>query len=142
MPLAEAESWLAERRTELSLAEADFVQASVDLRERQAAERERQLVQASIGLASQALLELESTSPERAVLLALEALGNYPYTWQAEPALGQAVLNNRLRLILRHGAVINSVFCRRDAHPHRWRRRHRTGLGCEQRGGTPEVIGS
>ncbi len=64
-------------------------------------EREEALHQASIGLASQALSELEGKFPERAVPLALEALQDYPYTWQAERALGQAVLNNRLELILK-----------------------------------------
>jgi WD40 repeat protein/DNA-binding CsgD family transcriptional regulator len=49
------------------------------------------LRQASIGLAAQAVTELESASPERSVLLALEALNNYPYTPQAEKALAQAV---------------------------------------------------
>ncbi|MBN1813285.1 MAG: hypothetical protein JXA14_15725 [Anaerolineae bacterium] len=67
------------------------------------------LVQASIGLASRAMLELEGSSPERSVLLALEALENYPYTWQAERALGQAVLGDRLRLILPHIGPVNSA---------------------------------
>ena len=40
-PLAQAESWLAERADELSEAERDFIQASVGLRERRQAERER-----------------------------------------------------------------------------------------------------
>ncbi|HSR35406.1 MAG TPA: BTAD domain-containing putative transcriptional regulator, partial [Anaerolineae bacterium] len=56
--------------------------------------------QASIGLASQALSELDGSFPERAVPLALEALEDYPYTWQAERALGQAVLEHRLQLVL------------------------------------------
>ncbi len=56
--------------------------------------------QASIGLASQALSELDGSFPERAVPLALEALQDYPYTWQAERALGQAVLEHRLQLVL------------------------------------------
>ena len=51
-------------------------------------------------MASQSLIELEGKFPERAVPLGLEALENYPYTWQAERALGQAVLNNRLKSIL------------------------------------------
>jgi WD40 repeat protein len=63
-------------------------------------QREEALRQASIGLASQAQLELEGTSPERSVLLALEALENYPYTWQAERALGQIVREFRLRHIV------------------------------------------
>jgi WD40 repeat protein/serine/threonine protein kinase len=54
------------------------------------------LVQASIGLAGQARLELVEGLPERAVLLALEALDNYPFTWQAERALFLAVQNHRL----------------------------------------------
>jgi WD40 repeat protein len=62
--------------------------------------RQEALVQASIGLASQSMQEVDSTAPERSVLLALEALEHYPYTWQAERALGHAVLNNRLRVIL------------------------------------------
>ncbi|MGD8462334.1 MAG: BTAD domain-containing putative transcriptional regulator [Anaerolineae bacterium] len=40
-PLAQAESWLAERGGELSPAEARFIQASVELQERTQAERER-----------------------------------------------------------------------------------------------------
>jgi WD40 repeat protein len=70
--------------------------------QRQAAVTQRQisLHQASIGLASQAQLELQGTYPERSVLLALEALTNYPYTWQAEQALGQIVREFRLRKIL------------------------------------------
>ena len=60
----------------------------------------RALTQASIGLASQVELELQGGSPERAVPLALEALEHYPYTWQAERALGQAVFENHLRHIL------------------------------------------
>ncbi len=54
-------------------------------------QRQEALRQASIGLAAQALNELQGTSPERAVLLALEALENYPYTGQAESALAKAV---------------------------------------------------
>jgi WD40 repeat protein len=78
-------------------------------------QRQSALRQASIGLASQALLELEGDSPERSVLLALEALENYPYTWQAERALGQAVLGNKLRLILQHEAAVNSAWWSSDA---------------------------
>jgi len=63
-------------------------------------QREEALRQASIGLASQATLELDGTSPERSVLLALEAVENYPYTWQAEQALGQIVREFRLRYIV------------------------------------------
>jgi WD40 repeat protein/transcriptional regulator with XRE-family HTH domain len=63
--------------------------------QRQEAEWQKQeaLRQASIGLAAQALAELQGTSPERGVLLALGALKNYPYTPQAESALAKAVEN-------------------------------------------------
>lgn len=71
--------------------------------------RDEALVQASIGLASQAVLELQGSSPERSVLLALEALENYPYTWQAERALSQAVTSSRLRRIFQHKAVVNAA---------------------------------
>jgi WD40 repeat protein/DNA-binding SARP family transcriptional activator len=135
-PLGEAEGWLADRGTELSPAELDYIEAGIRLRERRQAERDRRrrriitglatgLVlalilallagqqwqraegeewearrQASIGLASQALAEVDGRFPERAVPLALEALEDYPYTWQAERALGQAVLEHRLLLVL------------------------------------------
>jgi WD40 repeat protein/DNA-binding SARP family transcriptional activator len=135
-PLAEAEGWLAERGTELSPAELDYIEAGIRLREQRRAERDRRrrriiaglatgLVlalilallagqqwqraegeqrearrQASIGLASQALAEIDGNYPERAIPLALEALEDYPYTWQAERALGQAILGHRLRMIL------------------------------------------
>ena len=82
--------------------------ANVQRNRAEAAEHDA-LVQASIGLASRAMLELEGSSPERSVLLALEALENYPYTWQAERALGQAVLGDRLRLILQHIGAVNSA---------------------------------
>jgi DNA-binding SARP family transcriptional activator len=52
-------------------------------------QKEEALQQASIGLAAQAVAELDGTTPERAVLLALEALENYPYTGQAESALAK-----------------------------------------------------
>jgi WD40 repeat protein/DNA-binding SARP family transcriptional activator len=77
-------------------------------RRAKAAERDA-LVQASIGLASRAMLELDGSYPERSVLLALEALESYPYTWQAERALGQAVLGSRLRLLLQHVSAVNSA---------------------------------
>ncbi|KPK11168.1 MAG: hypothetical protein AMJ56_06610 [Anaerolineae bacterium SG8_19] len=84
---------------------------AVAVEERQVAEEQRQvaLEQASIGLASQSLLELSGDKPERAVLLALEALENYPYTWQAERALGQAVFAHHLEMILPHENTVNTV---------------------------------
>jgi WD40 repeat protein/serine/threonine protein kinase/DNA-binding XRE family transcriptional regulator len=73
-------------------------------------QREEALRQASIGLASQAQLELDGTSPERSVLLALEALEKYPYTWQAERALGEIVHEFRLRHMLSaHTAIVSDV---------------------------------
>jgi WD40 repeat protein len=52
---------------------------------------------------------LEGSAPERSVLLALEALEHYPYTWQAERALSQAILNNRLRLLLNHDDFVQTA---------------------------------
>ena len=72
------------------------------------------LTQASVGLASQVELELQGGSPERAVPLALEALEHYPYTWQAERALGQAVFENHLRQILPHEGAVLSAFWSTD----------------------------
>jgi WD40 repeat protein/DNA-binding SARP family transcriptional activator len=94
-PLAQAERWLAERGHALTAAEVAYIRAGAALRQRQQAEQARRrketLRQVSIGLAGQAKAELEGASPERAVLLALEALQHYPYTGQAESALAQAV---------------------------------------------------
>jgi WD40 repeat protein len=67
-------------------------------------------VSQSNALAAQARLELDARYPERAVLLALGALENYPYTWQAESALGEAVESNRLRLaFVAHDGEVRSV---------------------------------
>lgn len=60
------------------------------------------LRQASIGLVSQARLDVIEGVPERAVPVILEALENYPYTWQAERALFSAVTENRILLRLDH----------------------------------------
>ncbi|KPK92041.1 MAG: hypothetical protein AMJ88_11885, partial [Anaerolineae bacterium SM23_ 63] len=66
--------------------------------------------QASILLAAQAETELENGYTDRAVLLALEALENYPYTPQAEKALGQAVSYNRaLQHYSGHESAVTSV---------------------------------
>ncbi len=138
LPLAEAEGWQTERAAELSAAEQDYIWASTNLkfRRQQEVDRRRQRAiiglaiglvialtlvffiwqgrqearrQASIGLASQAVAEIQGPYPERAVLLALEALEQYPYTWQAEHALGQAVLEGRLRQILTHNDYVNTA---------------------------------
>jgi WD40 repeat protein/class 3 adenylate cyclase len=71
--------------------------------EAEAAKEEAQR-EAGIGLASQAGLQMVGPNPERAVLLALEAVEEYPYSWQAERALAEAVLNHRIVLDLQHGA--------------------------------------
>jgi hypothetical protein len=73
------------------------VQRQGAVTQRQLAETQKQeaLRQASIGLAAQAEAELQGTAPERSVLLALEALENYPYTGQAESALAKAVEDSK-----------------------------------------------
>ena len=96
------------RATQQAIAEGEAEARAVaevqalEERDRAVVAEQDALVQASIGLASQALLELESSHPERSVPLAREALEDYPYTWQAERALGQSILNNRLKVILNH----------------------------------------
>jgi WD40 repeat protein len=57
---------------------------------------------ASIGLAGQALNEMHGIMPQRAVPLAVEALEDYPYTWQAQRSLSTAVLNHKLKSIISH----------------------------------------
>ena len=138
LPLIEAENWLAERGNELNLAEQRYIQASSELKQRRQRavdlrrkwlvsvlasgllialllvffiwqQRQESRRQASIGLASQAVAELQGSDPERAVLLALEALENYPYTWQAEKALGEAISEGRLRQILVHDDFVNTA---------------------------------
>jgi WD40 repeat protein/DNA-binding SARP family transcriptional activator len=119
-PLGVAEGWLAERAGELSDAEVAYIQGGISLRyslqveaENQRSEAEAQRYearkQASIGLAAQALRELDTGRQDIGVLLALEALEKYPYTWQAEQALGQTVLKSRLRLVLQHENTAFSV---------------------------------
>ncbi len=49
-PLAEAERWLAERETDLSQPELDYLQASLDLRRRRRAEQERSRQRVVLGL--------------------------------------------------------------------------------------------
>jgi WD40 repeat protein len=123
-PLVAAEDWLAERGLELGEAERDFIQTSAAYREREQKRRQlrrrvtilalagglviaiilvaftlylrqNSLRQAAILLAGQAESQSTDGFYDRAVLLALEALENYPYTPQAEHALGAAVSNNR-----------------------------------------------
>jgi serine/threonine protein kinase/WD40 repeat protein/DNA-binding XRE family transcriptional regulator len=96
---AVAEEQARARATQQAIAEAEAAARAVAQAEAEAAEQDA-LRQASIGLASQAIQELNGNFPERAVPLALEALENYPYTWQAERALSQAVLDSRIRMII------------------------------------------
>jgi WD40 repeat protein len=130
---------LVERKADINLPEVEYIETSLALQTRLQKERQRRrqwtvfgltagmviaiglavfafyqrqnsLRQASIGLASQAQLELDGTSPERSVLLALEALNNYPYTSQAEKILGQIVREFRLRFILSgHSDTVQDV---------------------------------
>jgi WD40 repeat protein/DNA-binding SARP family transcriptional activator len=65
-PLAQAENWLAERATELSLAEKEFIQAGVALRESRQAGRERRRRRTLLALAGGLVI---------AVVLAIIALG-------------------------------------------------------------------
>jgi len=66
--------------------------------------------QAGVLLAAQAESELANGYFDRAVLLALEALENYPYSPQAEHALGQAVSYNRaLQQYALHTQAITSI---------------------------------
>jgi WD40 repeat protein len=63
----------------------------------------------SIALAAQADVELRGAQPERAALLALAALDAYPYTLEAERALTNAVLSNRLARVWGELPPINSI---------------------------------
>lgn len=127
-PLGVAEGWLAERGGELSEAEVAYIQESQALQTRQQRERQQRRqrivlglaaglvaavilavfafyqrqdarMQAGILLASQAESEITLGNTDRAVLLALAALEEYPYTSQAEHALGQAVTYNRAKAL-------------------------------------------
>lgn len=55
----------------------------------------------SVALASQSLQSLNSSSPELASVIAMQAIESYPITWQAEGALYRAMLENRILLSLR-----------------------------------------
>jgi hypothetical protein len=109
---AVAESESIARATQQAIAETEAKargvaeEQALEERDRAIEAEQDALIQASIGLGSQAFQELSGNTPERAVPLALEALEDYPYTWQAERALGQAVLTNRLRLVLNHDALV------------------------------------
>jgi len=104
-----AESESRARATAQADAEREAA-ARADAQAEAEAQRQEALIQASIGLASQAELELQGSFPERGVLLALEALENYPYTWQAERALGIAVMANHIRRSFAHNSAIHDAF--------------------------------
>jgi WD40 repeat protein len=73
-------------------------------------QRQTANVQAGILLASQAESELEDGKSDLAILLALAALEEYPYTAQAEHALGQAVTYNRsLNIYEGHSAAVTGA---------------------------------
>lgn len=67
-------------------------------------------MQSATLLAEQAETELENGYHDRAVLLALAALENYPHTSQAEHALGQAVSYNRaVKIYNEQASAVTSV---------------------------------
>ncbi len=138
-PLVVAQTWLYERGEQVNPAERGYIDASLVLQERLQKERQRRRqrtvmglvgglvfalilafiafqqrqaakVQAGILLASQAESELENGKSDLAILLALAALQNYPYTSQAEHALGQAVTYNRsLNIYEGHSAAVTGA---------------------------------
>jgi WD40 repeat protein len=106
---AEAEQSAQEEAAQRVLAEEESLARATAQAEAEAAEQNA-LEQASIGLAGQAMAELEGENPERVVLLALEAMENYPYTWQAERALSHIVHQNTLRgLFTGHDDTVQDV---------------------------------
>ena len=138
-PLSQSVEWLAERSDEIGEIEKNYIQASVEFNEKEQRRRERRrrltisglavglvitillsvfafqqrqssLLQAANLLARQAETELENGYHDRAVLLALAALENYPYTSAAEHALGQAVSYSRaLGIYNGHTSAVTSV---------------------------------
>jgi WD40 repeat protein len=111
-----AESEADARATQQAIAEseanarAEAEQLALQERDRAVEAESDARMQAGILLASQAETELESGNTDRAILLALEALENYPYTPQAEHALGQAVTYNRaLQIYEGHTAAVTGA---------------------------------
>jgi WD40 repeat protein/class 3 adenylate cyclase len=89
-----------------------IVLAAFALYQRQNAvtQRQKSQQQAAILLASQAETELANGYHDRAVLLALSALENYPYTPQAERALGNVVsYNQALQQYSDHTSAVTSL---------------------------------
>jgi DNA-binding SARP family transcriptional activator len=85
-------------------------QEAVLQRQEAIAQRENSMRQAALLLAGQVESELADGYHDRAVLLALAAIENYPYTPQAERALGQAVSYSRaLQIYTEHQSAVTSV---------------------------------
>ncbi|MFN2212847.1 MAG: WD40 repeat domain-containing protein, partial [Anaerolineales bacterium] len=107
-----AESEAMQRATQQAIAENEAIargeaeQEALDERDRAVEAEFEARKQAAIGLAGQAMNELNGRRSERAVPLALEALEDYPYTWQAQRALGISVLNHKLEKELEHEAIL------------------------------------
>jgi WD40 repeat protein len=95
---AQTEVAVAAEATAEMVAEAEAAQRVIAEQQREEARR-----QAGIGLAFQAELQMIGAEPELAVLLGLEAIEEYPYSWQAEHALGQAMLDHKIILEVDHG---------------------------------------
>jgi WD40 repeat protein len=130
---------LVERKADINLPEVEYIETSLALQTRLQKERQRRrqwtvlglvgglmialvlaglafyqrqnaLRQAAVLLAGQAETELANGYHDRAVLLALAALENYPYTSQAEHALGQVVSYNRaLQQLAVHQSAVTSA---------------------------------
>ncbi len=92
-------------------------QRNIALAQATAVARERDRAQ-SIGLAGQSQVERDGQRPERAVLLALEALRNYAYTWQAERALALALQDTFAQQTLgaHEGAVFSAAWSPDGTH--------------------------
>ncbi len=88
---------VASERDRAQLAESTAEAARISAEEAEQRALEQAAFSKSLALAAQAELELAGLSPERGVLLALEALERYAYSPQAERVLARAVQTLRLR---------------------------------------------
>jgi WD40 repeat protein/serine/threonine protein kinase/DNA-binding XRE family transcriptional regulator len=109
--IAEEQQAIAESEAS---ARAEAEQQALDDRDRAVEAEQDALVQAAIGLAGQASKEIDGSFPERSVPLALEALEDYPYTWQAHRALGEAVMNHHLERVFEQDDVANTFEISQD----------------------------
>jgi WD40 repeat protein len=66
-------------------------------------------VSKAIALASQAQTDISSGQRDRSVLLGLQSLVHYPYSVQAERALGQAVLDFRLQMVIPNQSILSGA---------------------------------